>query len=388
MQKVNILYVITKLELGGAQKQLLSLINHLDKKQFQPFLFTAKEGLLIPEVSSVPCLTVRKSICLERPINPVKDFFALIELCYFIKKNNIVIVHTHSSKAGILGRIAAYATGVKFIIHSVHGWSFNDYQPAWMRGVSIILERITGKFTHRLIVVSNYDKEKGLRNRIGCPDKYELIRYGVDFKECVFSPQDARKELGIDSDKLVVGTISCLKPQKSPQDFIKLVHLTRQGFPGVRFVLVGDGPLRKSIVKLINKFNLQEHVILTGWRRDIEKILKALDVFVLTSLWEGLPISVLEAMMASKPVVATNTGGIAEVIVDGKTGFLVKPGDVKGMSEKLAVLLRNKELREEIGTNAKNHLGSNFSLGRMLEGTCDCYNNLLIAKEASLCKPA
>ncbi|MCX5702766.1 MAG: glycosyltransferase, partial [Candidatus Omnitrophica bacterium] len=125
--------MVTKLELGGAQKQLLSLIAHLNKERFHLFLFVAQEGLLLSEALSIKGITIIKSRCLERAINPIKDLLALIEIYWFIKKNNIEVVHTHSSKAGILGRLAARLARIKVIIHTVHGWSFNDCQPALVR---------------------------------------------------------------------------------------------------------------------------------------------------------------------------------------------------------------------------------------------------------------
>jgi glycosyltransferase involved in cell wall biosynthesis len=218
MQRFNLLYVITKLELGGAQKQLLSLINKLDKTRFKPFLFTAKEGLLLPEAISIVGLTVKKSKWLERPINPFKDLLALIEIYGVIKENNIEIVHTHSSKAGILGRLAAGLAKVNVIIHTVHGWSFHDYQPKPLQLFFMWLERLCAKFTDKIIVVSDYDKQKGLNNRIGSDNRYAFIRYSVDYKEFNIHDQTIKKELGIDNNELVVGMIACFKPQKSPQE--------------------------------------------------------------------------------------------------------------------------------------------------------------------------
>jgi glycosyltransferase involved in cell wall biosynthesis len=369
--------VITKLELGGAQKQLLSLITRLDKERFNIFLFTAQDGLLIKEASSITGLTIKKSRYLERPINPLKDLLALIEIYKFIKKNNIDIVHTHSSKAGILGRFVARLAKVKFIIHTVHGWSFNDYQPLFMRSVFIGLERLSARFTHKLIVVSYYDRKKGLKNRIAREDKYRLIRYGIEYTEFISGDQKIKEEFGINSTDLIVGMISCFKPQKSPQDFIKLSFLVNRILPNVKFLLVGDGILRNQVKKLINKFQLQNKVILTGWRRDIPRILSAIDVFVLTSLWEGLPISVLEAIAFSKPVVATNTGGIEEIVVEGKNGFLVQPRDIKSLSERLTVLLRNESLRKDMGQNAKGLFDFNFSVENMVQNNQDLYENLI-----------
>jgi len=399
MRKINLLYVITKLELGGAQKQLLSLVRRLDKEKFNIFLFTAEDGLLIKDALSINGLTIIRSRCLERKINPLKDLLALIEIYRFIKRNNIDIVHTHSSKAGILGRCAARFARVDFIIHTVHGWSFNDYQPNFIHYIFVWLERLAAQFTHKLIVVSYYDKQKGLINRIGREDKYIVIRYGIDCTEFFKRDQKIKGELGIDNTDLVVTMISCLKPQKSPQDFIKLAFLVNRIQPdinpvrnttqienntivsnGVKFLLVGDGVLRKKIEKLISKFNLQSEVILTGWRRDVYRILSATDVFVLTSLWEGLPIVALEAAASSIPAVATHTGGIAEVIIDGKTGFLIPSRNPKLMSERLALLLKDENLRRQMGENAKNNLGLKFMLTNTVKDTQNLYDSLFEAK--------
>lgn len=376
MPKSNLLYIITKLELGGAQKQLLSLIGGLDKDKFRVFLLTAGKGLLLPDALRIDGLTVKKSGYLERPINPLKDLLALIEIYRFIKYNNIGIVHTHSSKAGILGRLAGRLAGARIIIHTVHGWSFNGYQPALMRAFYLWLERLAARFTDKLIVVSNYDKEKGLDNRIASRNKYALIRYGIDYSQFDIKGRDIKKELGIRQDEPVAGMIACFKPQKSPQDFIKLASLIREGLPNAKFLLIGDGELRMEIETLINKLNLKESVILTGWRMDIPEILSTLDVFVLTSLWEGLPISALEAMASAKPVVATDTGGIAEAVTNGKTGFLFPPRNVDRLAKELAVLLKDKELSARMGRQARESLGHNFAFANMLEESENLYGAL------------
>ncbi len=380
MPKIQVLYVITKLELGGAQKQLLSLINHLDKDKFRVFLFTAQKGLLIPEASSINGLTVKKSRWLERSINHVKDLLVLIEIYLFIKKNNIEFVHTHSSKAGILGRIAARLAKAKVVIHTVHGWSFNDYQPKVKKLCFIWLERLTARFTDKLIVVSNYDLQSGINVSIGRKEQYEVIRYGIDYLEFNSSGQDLRKELGIEINDLVVGMVACFKPQKAPQDFIKLAFLINKDFPNVKFILAGDGILRKKIERLISAAKLQKQVFLMRWRRDIPRILSAIDVFVLTSLWEGLPISVLEAMVSSKPVVSTDTGGVRELVFGGRTGFLVPRHDMEKMSERVVGLLENEGLRKQIGIGSKISLGDSYCLANMIKNTENLYQELIFKK--------
>lgn len=354
-------------------------MRRLNKEEYNIFLFTAYTGLLMDEALAISGITVKRSKFLERPINPLKDLLALFEIYSFIREKQIDVVHTHSSKAGIVGRLAARMARVRIIIHTVHGWSFNDYQPFWTRLMYICLERWTGGFSDRLIVVSRYDQEKGLSNNIANENKYSLIRYGIDYAE--FSAEQdagkARQELGIGADDLVVGMIACFKPQKSPGDFVRLAGLINQSLPGVRFVLVGDGALRGNIEKLISKYNLRRNMFLLGWRDDIQEILSIVDVFVLTSLWEGLPISVLEAIASGKPVVATDTGGIKEVVFENKTGFLVSPGDVKTMAEKVKILLNNKDLRFKIGNNARGRLGESYRLDSMVKNTEELYKNLL-----------
>lgn len=323
MRKINILYIVTQLELGGAQKQLLSLIRRLKKDHYNLFLFTAQDGLLMEEALSISDLTVHRSRHLKRPIDPFQDLLAMFEITRFIKKNKIDVVHTHSSKAGILGRWAGALAKSKIIIHTVHGWSFNDFQKPFVRRLYKELERFSAKFTDKIIVVSNHDRQKGLDSKIGSDTQYALLRYGIDRAQFGTKDPSIRKELGISRDALVIGTIACFKPQKALEDFVQLASLARQVLPRARFLLVGDGVLREKIEKLIAKFNFGTQFILAGWRRDIPSVLSAMDVFVLTSLWEGVPIAALEAMVSEVPVVATHTGGISEIIAEGRTGLLV-----------------------------------------------------------------
>jgi glycosyltransferase involved in cell wall biosynthesis len=249
-----------------------------------------------------------------------------------------------------------------------------------VRRLFIRLERICAEFTHKIIVVSHYDKQRGLSNRVGRESKYSLVHYGIDYSEFDRKDQNLRQELGISPNALVVGMIACFKPQKSPQDFIKLASLIKNISEEIRFILVGDGVLRKKIERLICKFNLKNQVILTGWRRDIPQVLSAIDVFVLTSLWEGLPVAVLEAMASGKPVVATNTGGIQEVVIEGKTGFLLPPPNMEKMSERISLLLKDETLRRNMGQNARQGLDFNFSLGNMIRNTESIYENVMIKR--------
>jgi len=380
MPKINLLYIIAKLELGGAQKHLLSLACLLDKSKYNIYIFTAQKGLLLQEAQSLNYIKLIKSEFLERPVNFIKDFLAAKEIYSFIKKNNIHIVHTHGSKAGILGRFAARLAQVKVLLHTVHGWSFNRYQNFIVRWLFIRLERFCAKFSDRIIVVSEYDKKKGIIEKIGIDAKYRIIPYGINQPEFSRKVVNLRNGLGIDDTDLIVGMVACFKPQKSPLDFIKVAASVNKAVPNSRFILIGDGVLRKKIEAQIIKSGLSKSVILSGWRRDIPEMLAAVDVFVLTSLWEGVPISVLEAMAAAKPVVATNTGGIAEVIIEGVNGYLVCPKDIVGMSKRVITLLSNQNLREQLGQNAHKSLDERFSREKMSQETATLYEEILNAK--------
>ncbi|OQA56611.1 MAG: putative glycosyltransferase EpsD [Candidatus Omnitrophica bacterium ADurb.Bin277] len=380
-KKIRLLFVITKLELGGAQTQLLSLVRHLDKSLYDLFLFTASTGELMEEALSIPHVSVYRSKWLERPIHPVKDFFALRELTLFIKKNRIDLVHTHSSKAGILGRWAARQAGVRGIFHTVHGWSFNDFQAIYLRQFYMGLERMTAKMTDRIIVVSGHDKRKGLALRIGDKSRYMIIPYGIERAAFGLGDRSLRGELGIDDETFLVGTVACFKPQKAPEDFIKLAVLISRNIPRAKFLMVGDGVLKNKIERLILKTGLKSKVILTGWRRDIPKILSAMDLFVLTSLWEGLPIAVLEAMKSRIPVLATDTGGISEVISDGETGFLAACHDVPSMLEKALAIFRDPLLRGRIVSAGERRVNENFETSAMVASHAGLYEGAIKNEE-------
>jgi len=230
-----------------------------------------------------------------------------------------------------------------------------------------------------LIVVSNYDKQRGLDRYIANDNKYIIIRYGINYSEFNIRAEDKRREFGIKSDDLVITMVSCFKPQKAPQDFIRLAYLVNKILPNTKFILIGDGILREKLEKLIDRFGLRNQVILTGWRRDIPGMLSTSNVFVLTSFWEGLPVALLEAMASSKPVVVTDTGGVRDVVIEGKTGYLVSLGDTNAMSNRLTALLKDPDLRFNMGRQAKDNLGFDFTVENMLKNTQDLYGKGLYA---------
>jgi len=376
----RVLHIITKLELGGAQKSTLEILSNLDRNKYKIFLISS-DGLLADEARKIDALEVKLLPSLKREINPIFDGWAFVDLYRFIKENKIDIVHTHSSKAGILGRWAAYLAGVKIIIHTIHGWEFHERQNRLIKWLFIGLERLTAKITTQLIAVCRADIEKGLNYNIGARDKYRLIYYGIDYGAFNNAPSLKRNSLGLKEDTFTIGMIACFKPQKAHSDFIKAASLIAKEMPNVQFLLVGDGVLRPKITQQIERHGLRDRFILTGWRRDIPQLLSILDTIVLSSLWEGLPIILLEAMAAGLPVVATNVGGVSEIIQDGNTGFLVPVGDYSKLAERILFLAHNSSLCEEMSKCAKGLLDGRFNTSSMVNQIEETYVHLLNKKQ-------
>lgn len=379
--KVNVLHLITKLELGGAQTSTLKIIRKLNRKKFNVFLGTGKGGILTDEARNIPETKMVIFKELKHEINPFYDLLAIFAVKSILNKEKIDIIHTHSSKAGIIGRFAAKLAGTPHIVHTIHGFSFNNYQHFLKRRLFVFLERWAALYTSRFIAVSTADIMKGLKVNIGNKDSYSLIRYGIDIK--VFNEQrsnNLKKELEIPESGIVVGMIACLKPQKSPIDFIKLASLVVKKYPNTYFLLIGDGILRKEVEKTIVEFGLNKNCILAGWRNDIPELLSIFDIFVLTSLWEGLPITILEAMASGKPVIATKVDGAIDVIKDRYNGFLVPHGKPEMAAERVIELISNRDLRSKMGSHAKESLTKEFEEDSMVKKIEELYEELASGK--------
>ncbi|MGZ9188906.1 MAG: glycosyltransferase, partial [Nitrospira sp.] len=323
----TVCHVITKLELGGAQEVAMQVVASLDRSRFRPVLIAGPGGLLTEEACALEGVDVRLVPSLLREIHPLKDLRALLELVHLFRRLRPKIVHTHSSKAGILGRLAAWLAGVPCILHTIHGYGVTPAQPFWLRRTLIVLERTVGWVTTHWIAVSQADRRQGIEWGLFSASKVSLVRPGIDpapFEARIDAKERnrLRATLGIGPDHLLVGTISCLKPQKSPEDFVRVAARVCQRLPMARCVVVGDGALRPQVEGLLGALGLQERVTLLGWRRDVVALLKAFDVFVLTSQWEGLPCVLLEARASRIPIVATRVGGAAEAIVEHAHGTL------------------------------------------------------------------
>lgn len=383
MNTIKILHPITRLIVGGAQENTLFTAALLDKTRFHAEIIsgpqTGSEGSLIEEVRhrNVP-LTILPE--LVRQISPVNDLAALFKLVKFMRTGGFTIVHTHSSKAGILGRLAARLAGIPIIVHTVHGWSFHAYMSPVTRSIYALLERRMASFTDALIVVAQQDVDKGLHAGIGKRGQYHLIRSAIPLEEFdAARPTRAavRTELHIPLDAIVIGNIGRFSLQKNPLDWVRAAGKIGRVFGDVRFLLVGDGPLRPAVEELIASEGITDQTILTGLRRDVPRLLSAMDIFMLTSLWEGLPRVIPQAMCMGLPVVANLADGTAEAIREGETGYLCPPGDISSLFERCAYLIDHPQERQEMGQKGRACATQEFDVHQMVAQIADLYESLL-----------
>ncbi|MEK6543585.1 MAG: glycosyltransferase family 4 protein [Elusimicrobiota bacterium] len=378
-----VLHLITKLEFGGAQQNTLYTVGHLDPARFDVILASGPGGMLDAQALQLPKhVKVFWLKHLRREIHPLQDALAIAEIHALIRRTDPDIVHTHSSKAGILGRMAAWAAGVPVIIHSFHGFGFHDYQKPLVRTSYAAIEKMIGWLTTHFIFVSRmneaYAASWGIRARKGST----LIRSGVDLQRLRRLDQATRErkrtELGIPADSMVVSMIGNLKPQKNSKDFIELAKRLLNTQPHALFLFIGgtekDCADQERLARSVPK-NLR----CLGWRADSAEILKASDVFVLTSLWEGLPRSLVEAMALGLPTSAYATDGIAELIDNAQNGILVAPKDIDALCLNLQRLLDDAALRARLGGKAQHAIGDEFDINTMVTEQERLYFKLLPA---------
>jgi len=383
--KHTICHIVTKLELGGAQFTTLFTVAHLDRVRFRPILITGEPGLLDDEARKLEGVEFYQVPSLVRLIRPWRDLRAFVELTRLLKSLKPAIVHTHSSKAGILGRWAAWLAGVPIIIHTIHGYGITPAQPRWLQFLLIGLERLTGLITTRWILVSEADAVKGLRWKLFRQGAFMVIRPGADTRVFqgsrlpISDTGEFRAECGVGSEHLLVGTVAPLKPQKAPQDFVAVAARVCARVPAARFVWVGDGELRPGVEAAIRRAGLEGRIRLAGWRRDIPDVMRAMDVFLLTSHWEGLPQVLLQARANCVPIVATRAGGSAEAFVEGKHGWLCDPGDIEALAAQVIRLLMDSAERERMRRNG-GHIPNEFNMWAALRKREQLYAMLLAAQ--------
>jgi glycosyltransferase involved in cell wall biosynthesis len=379
--KIKVTHIITMLELGGAQQNTLYTVSHLDPNKFQVQLLAGPGGILDPEARSLADKGINVGFIssLARPINPWKDALAIFQTWKALKTFKPDILHTHSSKAGIIGRIAGALAGVPVIIHTYHGFGFNNRQRPWVRAAFVGVEKWASHFTKTIIFVSEVNRREAQDLGIGRPEQHSVIRSGIKKLSSAASRDqraEVRRGLGISEKAPLVTTIGPFKPQKNLSDFIKVAKLLHNLEPSSVFMIIGDGEQRPLLEKLRDLLGLDSCLIMTGWRADAQNLLSISDVFALTSLWEGLPRSLVEAMALGLPVVAYATDGVTDIIQDKQNGFLFNTGDTESMARQIHRLLKDESLRQMVGRKAESSIGEEFDIDHMVRQQEDLYMEL------------
>ena len=377
-RKLKILQVSGGAGFGGHTYVLLELTRRLLNEGCEVVVNTS-DSATIRELEKLNVRTIAIQE-MQRKINPYRDLVSLIRLVIVMRRERFDIVHTHTSKGGFLGRIAAKMVGVPVIIHHVHGFPYEG--PEWgvfMRVVLWTAERFASLFQDQLIFVSEEDKKiaekKGIVRR---GRRVVVITNGVDFRRLQRSIDwESQGRLERNEREPMAGFFARLTEQKAPHLFLKAAGIVHHRLPSVKFLVVGDGPLRAEMEALCAEMHLQNVVEFLGFRRDVPELLNIVDVFVMPSLWEGLPIGLLEAMAMAKAVVATNVRGIREIIEHGKTGFLVPPNDPESLAQAVFDLLGNRERARRMGLAAQDLVMNRFNIERTLDEFVSVYRDLI-----------
>ena len=381
-RKIKVLHILTRLIGGGADENTLYTVNGVDKNGFESHLLVGGDSETIDKARSKGIIILNEKN-LVRNINPFKDLLALFKIIFHIKKGKYNIVHTHTAKAGFIGRLAAIIAGVPIIIHSLHGLSFHDFMPSWQKFFYIVLEKFVGKYTDLFISVGENIKQKSIDEGIGDKEKYVTIYSGMDlskFENISNSKSELRKSLNIESNELIIGTVVRLEPRKGPQYFVDIIQNICDQVHDFKAIIVGTGPFEPELRTKIEKNNLQDRIVLTGYRKDIAKIMSIFDVICLTSLWEGIPRVLIQGSKLKKPLLAFDIDGNSEIIKHGINGFLIPPLEFDEFSEALQKLLNDGELRKNMSQANENIVDNRWDKDYMCRAIEVEYKKLVKSK--------
>jgi glycosyltransferase involved in cell wall biosynthesis len=323
--RIRVVHMITKLELGGAQLNTLYTVEHLDPVRFDAYLLCGPGGMLKSRMVDRERLIYVPA--LGREIRPGRDLQALLQLVRLLRSIRPQIVHTHSSKAGILGRVAARLARVPVVVHSVHGFSFSPLQPFFTRNFFRLAEKACRPLTDHFVFVAQADIDRARELKL-VGENVSLIRSGFPMEKFLArgDAQAARARFNLPADAFVCGTIAPFKEQKGLLRLVRIAARVIARNPAVFFVIAGDGELRPQLEAEIERFGIAGHFRLPGFVRDVENAMDGFDIGVSTALWEGLPQSLVQLRLKKKALVASDIPGNREVVRESENGFLV-PGD-------------------------------------------------------------
>ncbi|MBN1871182.1 MAG: glycosyltransferase family 4 protein [Candidatus Omnitrophica bacterium] len=373
MKKIKLAQVITRMDWGGSSDIVRILCERLDPNVYDITLICgptenpSDRTKRFFESYKNKIITLRR---LKRNINIYGDVRSLFDLYKIFKREHFDIVHTHTAKSGFTGRIAAKMAGVQVVIHTPHGNNFYGYLNSLWTPAVILLERFASRFSDKLIVLTNIERQDLIRYNICKSELIEIVHSGIEienFSDLSVDPKEKRRIYGIDAECTLVGMVARLERVKGPHYFIEAAKIINEELPDVKFLVTGDGSLKGELVDYSKKLNLDRKIVFTGWTNDIPGVLSMLDLLVVPSLNEAVGRTILEAGVLSKAVVATSVGGIPDVIRDGETGILVPPEDPRKIAEAVVDLLRDNRKAREIGRNAREWVQGHYNVDTMIK---------------------
>lgn len=378
---MKILRVITRLNIGGPARQALMLHRALAERGHECELVSgapqAEEGAFPPPAEHY---TLVKA--LRRETDFLADARAIQALTHIMRSLEPDIVHTHTTTAGGLGRIAARRAKVPVVVHTFHGHVLSGYLSGPQTRALTAAERFLARRTDALISVSTRVRDELLALGIGRPEQWRVVPLGLELGELLNGPQEtaaARAALGLPVEGPLVGIVGRLAAIKDHETFLAMASRLAASRPDVSFVVAGDGALRESLETKARQL-VGDRVRFLGWVTDLPTLYGALDVVALTSRNEGTPVALIEAGAAAKPVVATDVGGVAEVVRDGETGFVVPPGDVEALADRVGKVLDEPETARTLGLAGRAWVRERFSAERLVEDLAFLYEDLLVLR--------
>lgn len=362
--KKTLLYIITKSELGGAQGNVYDLINNFCK-DFEVHLATGSHGVLTEKVSALG-VPVHIIANLTRDIQLFGDITAIKECISLINKIQPDLIHAHSSKAGIVARVAGWICKVP-VVFTAHGWGFTPGTPNKRRMVALIAEKLLASLTAKLICVSGNDRQLALSLGVGNENSLAVVRYGIN-NISVTSANPSQQP-----PRLIM--VARFNEQKDQITLLKAIAQLKD--ESIHLDLVGSGPFWESCKALAQLLKIENQVSFLGDRRDVADLLAQSQIFILSTNYEGLPISILEAMRAGLPIIATSVNGIPEEVVHGETGLLVPHQDVQALADALHTLIQSSEIRQQMGKAGRQKFEQEFTIERMVDETRAIYEQIL-----------
>jgi glycosyltransferase involved in cell wall biosynthesis len=392
--RIKILHVITRLDRGGsAQNTLLTCLGLTERYELVLVHGLSLESKMTDlEVQAVyrgierakdRGIKVIPMPSLVRKIDPVQDLRAFFCLWRLMIQERPSIVHTHTSKPGILGRWAAKMASVPIIVHTPHGHVFYGHFGPLASRFFLLVEWLMAFITDRVVALSEGERNDYIALSVSNPDKIVTIHSGVEidrYMKTEVNIADKKRSLRLNPKRLVVGTVGWLLPIKGPMHLLRAMSFVWQSHPETDLVYVGKGDLEKELREEAFRMGVSERVSFLGWRDDVPEIMQVLDVFVLPSLNEGMGRVLVEAMAAGKPIVASNVGGIPDLIIQGENGLLVPAGDAEALAGGIEFFITNPEKRREMGERGRK-MAVRYGSDSMVQKIDQLYRELLGKKK-------